>query len=203
MSTREHWESAWSAKEPHQQSWYQNKPEYSLGMIRRSGVSSDSPIIDVGGGASLLVDHLLREGYQDLTVLDISAVAIEKSRQRLADSAGRIQWLQQDVLTFVPPKKYGLWHDRAVFHFLRGEQDQQLYLDVLRCALRRGGQLVIAAFALDGPEKCSGLEVCRHDAASLQSVLGDDFHLQEQENEAHLTPAGKSQRFGYYRFTYG
>lgn len=203
MNTREHWEIAWSAKEPTEQSWFQAKPDQSLGMIHRSGVRPDSPIIDVGGGASLLVDHLLQEGYRDLTVLDISATALAKSRQRMGDAAGRVQWLQQDVLTFVPSKKYGLWHDRAVFHFLTGEQDQQLYLDVLRCSLRRGGQLVIAGFALDGPEKCSGLDVLRRDAVSLQKVLGSDFHLQEQEHEDHQTPAGKQQRFGYYRFTYG
>jgi trans-aconitate methyltransferase len=202
MNTRDHWETAYSTRPANEQSWFQAKPERSLAMIRRTGAGPASPIIDVGGGASNLVDFLLDEAYRDLTVLDISATAVNEARQRLGDRASRVQWLQQDVLTFVPPRQYAVWHDRAVFHFLTGEQDRRLYIDVLRCALQMGGQLVIAAFAPDGPTKCSGLEVMRHDAASLGLVLGDDFRLEEEATEDHVTPAGRLQRFGYYRFSY-
>jgi trans-aconitate methyltransferase len=203
MNTRDHWETAYAARHADEQSWFQKKPERSLAMIRRAGGDADSPIIDVGGGASNLVDFLLDEAYEDLTVLDISATAIDEARQRLGNRASRVQWLQQDVLTFVPPRQYAVWHDRAVFHFLTGEQDQRLYTDVLRCALQTGGQLVIATFAPDGPTVCSGLDVMRHDAASLGRALGDRFHLEEEATEDHITPAGRSQRFGYYRFNYG
>jgi len=203
MNTRDHWEAAYSARQANEQSWFQSKPEKSLAMIQRAGVGPGSPVIDVGGGASNLVDFLLNDGYRDLTVLDISATAIHTARQRLGERAAGVQWMQQDVLTFVPPRRYAAWHDRAVFHFLTGEQDQRLYVDVLRCALQPGGGLVIATFAKDGPVKCSGLEVMRHDADSLKQVLGEGFHLEEEAIEDHLTPAGRIQRFGYYRFKYG
>lgn len=202
MNTRDHWESAYSARHASEQSWFQERPVQSLAMIRRAGAAADSPIIDVGGGASNLVDFLLDEAYKNLTVLDISSTAINAARQRLGDRAAHVRWLQQDVLTFVPPRQYAVWHDRAVFHFLTGEQDQRLYTDILRCALQAGGQLVIATFATDGPTKCSGLEVMRHDAASLGRRLGDDFRLEEEAVEDHVTPAGRVQRFGYFRFSY-
>jgi len=200
MNTVDHWENAWSKRRFEEQSWFQERPERSLDMIHRYGIEKDEPIIDVGGGASRLVDFLLEEDYRDLTVLDISATALGEARSRLGQASSRVAWLQQDVLTFVPPRRYALWHDRAVFHFLTGEQDQRLYADVLRCALQPGGHLVIATFAPDGPEKCSGLTVARHDAASLGRILGDSFRLEEQAVEDHVTPAGRLQRFGYYRF---
>jgi len=203
MNTRDHWEAAYSARPANEQSWFQEKPKQSLSLIRRTDAKTTSPVIDVGGGASSLVDFLLQDGYQDLSVLDISATAIRAARQRLGDRAAHVHWMQQDVLTFVPLRQYAVWHDRAVFHFLTDEQDQRLYTDVLRSALQAGGSLVIATFAPDGPAKCSGLAVMRHDAASLERVLGDGFQLQEQATEDHRTPAGRVQRFGYYRFSFG
>ena len=199
MNTREHWETAYSARKSSEQSWFQLKPERSLAIIGRSGLEPDNSVIDVGGGDSRLVDFLLEENRQDLTVLDISSVAIQNARHRLGDRATRVHWLQQDVLTFVTRRQYDLWHDRAVFHFLTGEQDQRLYADVLRSALRPGGHVIIAAFAKEGPNKCSGLDVMRHDTASLVRALGPGFQLLDVEQEDHLTPAGNRQRFVYYR----
>ena len=203
MNTRDHWETAWSTRKTQEQSWFQQKPEQSLSMIHRTAIKPDSPIIDVGAGTSRLVDFLLDENFQDLTALDISSVAIREDKRRLGARASRVHWMVQDVLTFVPARQYALWHDRAVFHFLTGEQDQQLYADVLRCALQKGGQVIIATFSPDGPKQCSGLQVVRHTSESLGQILGEDFRLQEQAEEDHLTPAGNLQRFGYTRFVYG
>ena len=200
MNTKTQWETAYAARSNTELSWYQDRPERSLAMIGRAAIGHDSPIIDVGGGASRLVDHLLDAGYQDLTVLDISAIAMDQSRQRLGTRAASVQWLDQDITSFIPRRQYALWHDRAVFHFLTGAQDKRLYIDVLRCALQPGGQLVISAFTPAGPQRCSGLDVAQYDAASLARELGEDFQLMEQEEEDHLTPAGGRQRFGYYRF---
>jgi SAM-dependent methyltransferase len=200
MNTTDHWERAYAARRFDQQSWFQEKPERSLDLIHHCGIGKDRPIIDVGGGASRLVDFLLEEAWENVTVLDISGIALAAARSRLGPRAGLVNWLQQDILTFVPPRQYALWHDRAVFHFLTGEQDQRLYADVLEHALQPGGQVVIATFALDGPDKCSGLAVMRHDAGSLGRILGDRFHLEEEATEDHVTPAGRLQRFGYFRF---
>jgi SAM-dependent methyltransferase len=203
MDRKEHWESTYAARGSRELSWYQEYPAVSLAMIRKSGVDFDDPIIDVGGGASLLADCLLKKGYRNLTVLDISAAALGRGRQRLGDDASRIEWIEQDITRFTADRPFALWHDRAMFHFLTREEDRKAYVQAMRKALRPAGQAVIAAFAIDGPSKCSGLDIVQYNAAGLGKELGPDFSLLEQQQENHQTPAGKSQRFGYYRFLRG
>ena len=200
MKRKEHWEHAYSARRSEDLSWYQEIPARSLAMIHRAGIGLDQAVIDVGGGTSLLVDQLLNEGYQDLTVLDISATALNQSRQRLGARAALVQWLELDIVNFSAPRPYLLWHDRAVFHFLTQVKDRAHYVQAMLGALPVGGQALIATFAVGGPEKCSGLEIVQYSAASLSQELGDGFQLLEQAQERHSTPAGGSQLFGYYRF---
>lgn len=169
-------------------------------MISRATIAADTPLIDVGGGASLLVDFLLEEGYQDLTVLDVSSVALHKARLRLGEKASQVEWIEQDITSFEAGRKYGLWHDRALFHFLTGKEERRKYMQALRKALRRGGQAIISGFAIGGPKRCSGLDIVQHDAAKLGRELGNEFTLLEQEQMRHLTPANKEQLFGFYRF---
>jgi len=200
MDRKEHWENTYTTRPGSELSWYQEYPVISLAMIRRSGIGVGSPIIDVGGGASVLVDCLLEEGFEDLTVLDISSTALSAPRRRLGARAREVEWITQDVTTFVAGRPYSLWHDRAVFHFLTREKDRKRYLQAMCLALQPGGQAVIAAFAVGGPEKCSGLDIVQYDASRLARELGAEFQLLEQEQEDHLTPAGAIQKFGYYRF---
>jgi SAM-dependent methyltransferase len=196
---RDHWNKVYQSKAPEDVSWYQAVPRVSLEMIAASGVSRDTGIIDVGGGASTLVDHLLEQGYTALTVLDVSAEALARSRARLGDRASAVTWLESDVTTFEPLQRYGLWHDRAVFHFLISDAERRAYVQALRRTLEPGGTVIIATFALDGPEKCSGLEVKRHDETSLLAELGADFQLREVRRETHVTPWQSEQKFIYVR----
>lgn len=200
MNTKDHWLAAYRENAGKTLSWYQERPEYSLALIHKAQLRRDSPIIDVGGGASPFVGCLLQQGYEDLTVLDIAGTSLQLSRQRLGPGADSVHWLEQDILGFKPQRRYDLWHDRAMFHFLTEARDRQIYIDVLRSALHIRGQLILSAFTLEGPKKCSGLEVMQYDAARLSRELGEDFQLQQQEEEDHLTPAGRVQRFRYYRF---
>lgn len=195
-----HWEAVYERRLPEETSWYQATPGLSLALIANSGLQCDEPLIDVGGGASLLVDHLLAAGYQDLTVLDLSARALERAQERLGTAAARVHWIVADATELRPERTYRLWHDRAAFHFLTEAADRTRYLDALRRALAPDGQLVLAAFAPDGPPRCSGLDVVRYDAVSLAAELGPGFRLQEARREAHRTPQGREQHFGFYRF---
>jgi trans-aconitate methyltransferase len=196
---KEHWERAWRAIEADAVSWYQAVPECSLAMIADAGIGPDEPVIDVGGGASLLIDHLLERGFVDLAVLDVSREALQRARCRLGARAARVEWIESDITAFEPTRPYRLWHDRAVFHFLTEAADRARYADTLRRALSPGGQAVIATFAPDGPRRCSGLEVVRHDAASLRTALGDGLELVDERAERHRTPSGGEQKFVYYR----
>jgi len=200
MNRKEHWNTVYTTKAPDEVSWHQVCPEVSLGLIERAGIAKDAGIIDVGGGASTLVDHLLEAGYLRLAVLDISHVALEHARTRLGEKAVRVEWMVADVTEFAPPHSFALWHDRAVFHFLTDAADRRKYLEALRRTVPPGGQVIIAAFTPHGPEKCSGLEVCRHDAASVCAELGAEFELLEHMEETHRTPWDMEQAFGYYRF---
>lgn len=200
--TKKHWETVWSQKRSDETSWYQKDAAISLAMIKRSGLAHDDALIDVGGGASVLVGHLLEDGFRDITVLDISAAALQQSQTQLGEDASQINWIEGDVRQFEPSRRYALWHDRAVFHFLTLSSDQRCYIERLERSLVAGGQLIIATFAPGGPEKCSGLEIVRHDADSLQRLLGGAWSLLEQQLDLHLTPAGKQQKFGFYRFEF-
>jgi SAM-dependent methyltransferase len=181
-------------------SWYEPHAEKSLELIRSACVPLGDPIIDVGGGASFLVDDLLAEGYRDLTVLDISASVLQKLRRRLGSQASSVTLIHQDVTAFHAQKPYALWHDRAVFHFLVQREDRERYIDVLRSALRAGGQVIIATFGPSGPERCSGLPTMRYDSQALASELGPDFKLIESALVVHRTPRDAAQQFLYCRF---
>lgn len=197
---RDHWRRVWGARSPDQVSWYQPEPRVSLELIAAAGVAKDAGIIDVGGGASVLVDRLLDLGYTNLAVLDIAGAAMQVSQGRLGARAAAVAWHEADVTNFEPPRRYALWHDRAVFHFLTEAGDRRRYVATLRKALTPGGAVVIAAFAPDGPPRCSGLDVMRHDERSLAAELGEDFELREVRRETHRTPSQAEQRFIYCRF---
>jgi Nodulation protein S (NodS) len=173
-------------------SWYQPEPAMSLALIDRLGVPKSAPVIDVGGGASLLVDRLVAQACTDLTILDVPSTALEIARCRLRDPA--VRWLHEDILTWHPERRYALWHDRAVFHFLTNAKERAKYLAVMRQALGDSGALIIATFASDGPERCSGLPVARYDAIDLERLL-DGFTVVESSREEHVTPGGTVQPF--------
>ena len=201
MSDRkEHWENVYKDKSPLEVSWYVNEPVLSLQLIANTQVASNSPIIDIGGGASVLVDHLCDKGYNNLSVLDISANALACAKDRLGDRAGKVGWYDDDVTCFEPPQQFSVWHDRAVFHFLKDESDRRSYVDVLKNALEPKGHVIIAAFAIGGPTQCSGLDIVQYDAEKIQAELGDDFELLEEKSELHITPSNKEQKFAYFRF---
>lgn len=200
MDRKQHWEQLYARKSPLEVSWYQADPESSLELIRESRVGQDGRILDVGGGASLLVDRLAQAGFRTLAVLDISARALEHAQQRLGAMAAQIEWFETDVTQFRPPHVYDVWHDRAVFHFLTDADERKQYVRVLNEALAPTGSMIVAAFALDGPDSCSDLEVVRYDAAGLCAEFGPGFVLTHQVDELHITPDGGHQKFGFYRF---
>jgi len=195
-----HWQTIYQEKSPLDVSWYQKEPTLSLELVRRTQIARDEPVIDVGGGASVLVDYLVKAGFTNLAVLDISGNALASAQKRLGDSAKHITWLEADITQFNPPCQFSLWHDRAVFHFLTDPADRTRYVETAKRALKPGGHLIIAAFAPGGPEKCSGLDIVQYDSEKLVAALGDSFDLVEQKDEVHMTPAGKEQKFTYFRF---
>lgn len=201
MERKEHWNTVYAEKNTDEVSWYQDHPRLSLELIHRSGIEDTAAIIDVGAGASILVDDLLAEGYSDLTVLDISPAALQEAQTRLGDASPRVQWLEADILeTELPENGYELWHDRAVFHFLTSPRDRRAYADAVRHAVKPGGFLIVATFAEDGPTECSGLPVMRYRPEELQAEFGDAFALVDQAREEHQTPAGRIQSFVYCLF---
>jgi SAM-dependent methyltransferase len=199
MNRQTHWQRVYQERPVDQVSWFQTEPRVSLAMIAAAGLGVEDRIIDVGGGASVLVDYLLQRGYVRPTVLDISAAALEHSRARLGAAAEGVDWVVADVTEFRPDGTYALWHDRAVFHFLTQEPERRAYVRTLDAALRPGGQVVIATFAKGGPEKCSGLDVVQYDAASLCAELGAGYELLETRDEVHTTPRAAAQKFAYFR----
>lgn len=197
---KQHWEAVYRSKDPTQVSWFQPSPRLSLQLIRDSGLPRDAALIDLGGGASRLVDTLLEEGYTDLTVLDISGAALAEARRRLGAAAAGVRWIEADATSVELPGRYALWHDRAVFHFLTDPRERAAYLERLRRHLAPGGALIIATFAPDGPERCSGLPVQRYDERGLAQTLGPGLRLEAVCREVHTTPAGAAQSFVYCRF---
>lgn len=201
MSRKEHWESVYSSKATDEVSWFQGRAERSMQFIEASGVPRDAAIIDVGGGASVLVDELLARRYTDITVLDLSAAALDAARQRMGKLATRVSWLEADITeASLEPEAFDLWHDRAVFHFLVSSEDRLKYVRNMRKAVKPGGHVIIATFAEDGPLKCSGLPVMRYSSTELASELGDGFTLIDDEKETHETPFGTTQRFTWCWF---
>jgi SAM-dependent methyltransferase len=200
VGKKAHWENVYATKGERDVSWYQESPAPSLDLIALAGLSSDASIIDIGGGASRLVDALVDRNFQRITVLDLSAAALDAARHRLDDKAKDVEWVVADVTTWEPSQTYDLWHDRAAFHFLTDPADQSAYVDRLKKALKRGGCAIIGTFALDGPERCSGLPIVRYDAVSLSAMLGTDFKLIDARRHDHTTPWGTVQRFQFSLF---
>lgn len=194
---RDHWNLAYADKAETEVSWFQARPELSLKFILAAAPNRAAPIIDVGGGASRLVDELLANGFTDLTVLDISETALACSKSRLGEASANIAWISADITEWQPRRTYAIWHDRAVFHFLIEPSAQDAYIRTLRRATEPGALIVMATFALDGPERCSGLPVQRYSPETLAARLGKDFILIDQANDRHLTPAEREQRFSY------
>jgi SAM-dependent methyltransferase len=195
-----HWENVYSTKGEREVSWFQDTPSISLELIRSVGATRHSAIVDMGGGASRLVDALVDEGYRAVTVLDLSESALAAAEARLGQAAAGVTWIVADVVRWRPRQRYDVWHDRAAFHFFTDAADRTGYVACLREALRPGGHAIIATFALDGPERCSDLPVVRYDAASLGNVLGDAFNLVETRRHDHHTPMGSTQRFQFSVF---
>jgi SAM-dependent methyltransferase len=199
-SRQAHWQNVYTNKGENEVSWFQESPAPSLALIAQIGVTPASGIIDIGGGASRLVDHLIDQGFRDITVLDLSAAALEAARARLGERALRAHWLVADATTWEPSRVYDLWHDRAAFHFLTEEHDRAAYVARLKRGLKIGGHAIIATFALDGPEKCSGLPVMRYDPTQLEQTLGAGFRLLRSHGNDHATPWGSQQRFQFSVF---
>jgi len=192
---KKHWEGVYEGKPFTDVSWYQEFPERSLALIEASGIGRGEAIVDLGGGASTLVDHLVEGGYRDLTVVDISANGLAQAQARLGTAAEKVSWVVSNVIDFRPERTYSLWHDRAVLHFLTDAADRRRYVDVLKSALAPGGNLLLATFGPDGPLKCSGLEVRRYSVEMMKELLGPEFELQYHDLEFHETPAGGMQQF--------
>ena len=183
-----HWQNVYQTKGERDVSWFQETPTISLELIRATGVGPNASIVDIGGGASRLADALIAEGFHSLTVLDVSEKALAASQERLGPKAANIAWIAADVTGWQPGKRYDLWHDRAAFHFLTVPADRAAYAACVRSAVGPGGHIIIATFAPDGPERCSGLPVIRHDASSIGEVLGPSFKLIESRRHNHSTP---------------
>ena len=196
----DHWQQVYAARNEEDLSWFEPVPGISLDLLLTPSLQKDAEILDVGGGASHLVDALLDRGFIHVSVLDIAASALEKSQSRLAEKASSVRWILSDITQWQPEKKYNAWHDRAVFHFLSTEQDRRSYRAAMEKAVVPGGIVVIGTFALDGPERCSGLPVQRYSPESLSAELGDAFRWTATRRMEHTTPAGKVQRFQFSRF---
>jgi hypothetical protein len=194
---RRHWQEAYESKATTEVSWYEPVPRHSLGLIRASGLAKSAALIDVGGGASTLVDHLLADGFGDLTVLDLASASLAASRSRLGSAGDRVKWIAEDVTTWQPERRYDLWHDRAVFHFLIEARDRERYLHTLGAALAPRGYVAMATFGPEGPARCSGLDVQRYSAEELSAVLGPKMRLVTSDIDEHVTPGGAVQQFLY------
>lgn len=195
-----HWENVYTTKGEKEVSWFQENPAPSLELIALTGLSEDASIIDIGGGASRLVDELLARKFRWLTILDLSGAALGAARKRLGDSGTGTQWVIADVTKWEPTQAYDLWHDRAAFHFLTDHTDQIAYVDRLKKAVKPGGYVIIGTFAPEGPERCSGRPIMRHDADTLAKLLGNNFFLIDTRRHDHATPWGAVQRFQFSTF---
>jgi SAM-dependent methyltransferase len=195
-----HWENVYATKGENEVSWFQENPAPSLELIDIARLSPKAAIIDIGGGASRLVDDLLARAFSNVTVLDLSESALGAAKTRLGLRANQVQWVVADVTTWEPPQTYDLWHDRAAFHFLNEGAARSAYVDRLRKALKPSGHVIIGTFAPDGPERCSGLPVIRYDGESLAATLGAGFELTDTRRHKHITPWGSAQQFQFSTF---
>ncbi|MCK1437053.1 class I SAM-dependent methyltransferase [Bradyrhizobium sp. 15] len=200
LDRQAHWQSVYATKAEREVSWFQEDPAPSLDLITETGISTDDGIIDVGGGASRLVDGLLQRGFTRVAILDLSAKALEAAKLRLGRRGETVAWIVADVTTWNPSDTYHVWHDRAAFHFLTDPADRDAYIACLKKAVRPAGHVIIATFAPDGPERCSGLPIVRYDPEALAETLGPTFELVGSRRHDHLTPGGNTQRFQFSRF---
>jgi trans-aconitate methyltransferase len=199
-SRKAHWDEVYAAKGETDVSWFQENPAPSLQLIERAGLAAEAGIIDIGGGASRLVDRLMERGFRRLAVLDISQNSLDLAALRLGRRASEVRWIAADVTAWEPSLRFDLWHDRAAFHFLIAPEDRAAYVARLKEALRPGGYAIIATFALDGPQECSRLPVARYDTAGLAAELGEEFALIESLRHDHATPWNSTQRFQFTLF---
>ena len=199
-STQEHWDRVWAEKDPDEVSWFQAEPRTSLEMIDALNLPPTAPIVDVGGGASRLAGELLERGFRDVTVADVSEAALAKARERLGAAGEEIKWVKADVRSQDFGRRFALWHDRAVFHFLVEQEDRERYAEVLRHSLAPDGHAVISTFGPDGPTSCSGLPTARYDAEELAAALAPAVSLVASRLAVHETPSGKEQQFLYAHF---
>ena len=191
---KDHWEHIYTTKQPHEVSWTQETPTTSIGLIKELNLSKDASIIDVGGGDSYLVDYLLKEGYTNLTVLDISAAAIERAKERLQSDANKVKWVVSDILDFSPDTTYTLWHDRASFHFQITEDAINQYLSILKKATE--GYAIVGGFSTEGPKKCSALDIKQYNEQALQQYMANaELETMKTLRVDHITPMGGSQNF--------
>jgi SAM-dependent methyltransferase len=198
MNAEAHRNRVYGTKAPDALSWYRPHLEMSLALIERASGGSSASVIDVGAGESTLVDDLVARGYRDITVLDISKIALAATKKRLGRAAEHVHWMQGDVTQIsLPRHSIHVWHDRAVFHFLTAPEHRAAYVKSVLPAVRPGGYVIVGAFGPDGPKKCSGLDVMRYDAQTLHSEFGAGFYLAEKSDELHHTPWGTAQQFVY------
>lgn len=203
MERQLHWENVYAKKATDQVSWYRPHLELSLRFIENAGLDRNAAVIDVGGGASTLVDDLVSRGFTDVTVLDISATAVEQAKQRLGAAGARVHWIVGDITGVeLPERRYAFWHDRAVFHFLADAELRRRYIDSASRALAPGGHIVVATFGPGGPERCSGLDVMRYSADGIHAEFGELFEKVAGETEIHTTPWGTAQEFVYCYCSY-
>lgn len=198
MGDKTHWENVYKTKPADTVSWFQEHAEHSLALIQSIGDNKSASIIDVGAGASSLVDDLLTDGYGNISVLDLSAEALTVARNRLGGKGCNVEWIVGDICNVdLPAQTYDIWHDRAVFHFLTDPADRRAYVEQVMKSVKPGGHVIVATFGPDGPEKCSGLPVMRYSPDGLHGEFGPSFELIEHASEAHKTPMGIVQHFIY------
>lgn len=197
MNRKKHWEEIYTTKDLQDVSWYQMMPVTSLNLITSSNLPKDAAIIDIGGGDSFLVDHLLDLGYKDITVLDISQQAIDKAKKRLGERQTEVTWIVTDITDFTSQKRYDLWHDRAAFHFLTAQNDINTYASTLSQSIQENGTAIIGTFSKSGPKKCSGIDIKQYSQNEFEMVFGETFSTKGFINVDHLTPTKKEQNFNF------
>lgn len=197
---KEHWEKVFSTKLETEVSWFQKKPETSIQLIQACKLPKDAKIIDIGGGDSYLIDNLIELGYTNLYLLDISESAINRSKNRLGDNADKVTFIVSDVLGFVPTEKFDAWHDRASFHFLTNEEDILKYKTIVSNALSTNGNFVLGTFSIEGPLKCSGLDISQYSVESILDLFEEEFEMENCFTEDHETPFGTNQNFIFSHF---
>lgn len=197
---KEHWDDVWSRKKSDEVSWYQKEPRTSIELILSTNLGKDAQIIDVGGGDSTLVDKLLELGFSNITILDISAKALQRAKQRLGSKSETIQWIECDIREFDSDNTYDIWHDRALLHFLTSQEDISHYVGLVRKHVRNGGYVIVSSFSTNGPMMCSGLDTQQHSEESMKKLFAGGFEHIKSFEEEHLTPHGKGQIFTYGLF---